>query len=91
MLLRLIPFATIIIIIEEIIPLIVLYAPFILPSTCILPSQRERIQSKKRVKQRAYAVSMRETFEELYKLGEPRASTNEKNLLRGPVLAAMSG
>ncbi|KAJ7124905.1 hypothetical protein C8R44DRAFT_781756 [Mycena epipterygia] len=43
---RLVPFVLTALILEEIIPLIVLYAPSMLPSTCILPSQRERIQDK---------------------------------------------
>lgn len=43
---RLVPFLLIVLIIEEIIPLIVMYVPGILPSTCILPSQMERIQMK---------------------------------------------
>jgi LETM1 and EF-hand domain-containing protein 1 len=42
----LVPFILIALILEEIIPLIVLYAPSMLPSTCILPSQRDRIQEK---------------------------------------------
>lgn len=41
-----------ILIIEEIIPLVVLYVPEILPSTCILPSQRERIDSQRHERQR---------------------------------------
>jgi len=45
---RLIPFLLIVLIIEEIVPLIALYAPGMLPSTCILPSQRQRIQEKRR-------------------------------------------
>ncbi|KAJ7078912.1 hypothetical protein B0H15DRAFT_859709 [Mycena belliarum] len=43
---RLVPFVLTALILEEIIPLIVLYAPSMLPSTCILPSQRDRIQEK---------------------------------------------
>ncbi|KAG9051352.1 hypothetical protein FS837_008447 [Tulasnella sp. UAMH 9824] len=43
---KLVPFLLIVLIIEEIIPLIVMYAPGILPSTCILPSQLERIHTK---------------------------------------------
>ena len=49
---RLVPFVLTIVIIEEIIPLIVLYAPGLLPSTCVLPSQRERILTKRHEKQR---------------------------------------
>ncbi|KAJ7647494.1 hypothetical protein FB45DRAFT_782268 [Roridomyces roridus] len=43
---KLVPFVLIALILEEIIPLIVLWAPGILPSTCILPSQRQRIHEK---------------------------------------------
>lgn len=43
---KLVPFLLIVLIIEEIIPLIVMYVPGVLPSTCILPSQIERIQMK---------------------------------------------
>lgn len=49
---RLVPFVLTIVIVEEIIPLIVLYAPGLLPSTCILPSQRDRILTKRHEKQR---------------------------------------
>ncbi|KAG8900967.1 Superkiller protein 3, partial [Tulasnella sp. 403] len=43
---KLVPFLLIVLVIEEIIPLVVLYAPGILPSTCVLPSQLERIKNK---------------------------------------------
>lgn len=52
----------IVIILEEIIPLIVIYAPGMLPSTCILHSQRERIELKRRQKQRVFAEAMEEEF-----------------------------
>ncbi|KAJ6593706.1 hypothetical protein B0H19DRAFT_1091728 [Mycena capillaripes] len=41
---RLVPFVLIAVVLEEIIPLIAIWAPELLPSTCILPSQRERIR-----------------------------------------------
>lgn len=41
---RLVPFVSIIVILEEILPLVILYAPFLLPSTCKLPSQARRIE-----------------------------------------------
>lgn len=47
---RLVPFVLILIVIEEILPLIVIYAPFMLPSTTILPSQAERIYNKREEK-----------------------------------------
>ncbi|KAG8934139.1 hypothetical protein FRC02_010516 [Tulasnella sp. 418] len=43
---KLVPFILILLILEEILPLVVLYMPGLLPSTCILPSQLERIESK---------------------------------------------
>ncbi|KAJ1304707.1 hypothetical protein OPQ81_005846 [Rhizoctonia solani] len=44
---KLIPFLLILLILEEALPLVVLYAPFLLPSTCILPNQRARILWKR--------------------------------------------
>ncbi|KAL5485003.1 hypothetical protein ACEPAI_7645 [Sanghuangporus weigelae] len=53
---KLVPFLVIVLIVEELIPLIVLYVPGMLPSTCVLPSQRERIEARRHEKQRgAYA------------------------------------
>lgn len=46
-LVKLVPFLLILLIVEEALPLVVLYAPFLLPSTCILPSQRARILWKR--------------------------------------------
>jgi len=42
---RLVPFLSIALILEEALPLVVIYAPFLLPSTCKLPSQQRRIDS----------------------------------------------
>lgn len=42
---RLVPFLSIVLIMEEALPLVVIYAPFLLPSTCKLPSQQRRIDS----------------------------------------------
>jgi LETM1 and EF-hand domain-containing protein 1, mitochondrial len=55
---RLVPFVLILVILEEILPLVVIYAPFMLPSTTILPSQAERIfkkQEEKRIEALAQA------------------------------------
>jgi LETM1 and EF-hand domain-containing protein 1 len=67
--LRLVPFVAIVLILEEVIPLIVLYAPGMLPSTCILASQRARIDAKRREKQRVYAETMRDAFLDARKAG----------------------
>ena len=53
------PFVMIVLVIEEIIPLIVLYVPGMLPSTCVLPSQRERIEKKRREKQETISHAMK--------------------------------
>jgi LETM1 and EF-hand domain-containing protein 1, mitochondrial len=58
-----------VIVLEEVVPLIALYAPGMLPSTCILTSQRERIEAKRYEKQRAYAAEMRDAFLEVRKAG----------------------
>ena len=67
--LRLVPFVAIVLVLEEVIPLIVLYAPGMLPSTCILASQRERIEAKRYEKQRAYAIEMRDAFSKVREAG----------------------
>jgi LETM1 and EF-hand domain-containing protein 1 len=59
----------IVLVLEEVIPLIVLYAPGMLPSTCILASQRARIDANRREKQRAYAETMRDAFLDARKAG----------------------
>jgi LETM1 and EF-hand domain-containing protein 1 len=58
-----------VLVLEEVIPLIVLYAPGMLPSTCLLASQRERIETKRYEKQRAYAEEMRDALLEVRKAG----------------------
>ncbi len=81
----------IIIVIEEIIPLVVLYTPFLLPSTCILPSQKERIDGKKRVKQQEYATSMVSVFEEIFHKGQADPSVSVQSLLDGLGLVSVNG
>ncbi|TFY59212.1 hypothetical protein EVG20_g7874 [Dentipellis fragilis] len=66
---KMIPFVLIVLVVEEIIPLIAIYAPFMLPSTCIMPSQWERIDGKRREKQLAFAESLRDEFATLRKAG----------------------
>jgi LETM1 and EF-hand domain-containing protein 1, mitochondrial len=62
--LKLVPFVMIALVLEEIIPLLVLYAPFMLPSTCVLPSQAERIQRKHREGQLTFSV-LRDHFDQI--------------------------
>lgn len=50
---RLVPFLLILLILEELLPLVVMYYPAMLPSTCVMPSQLEKMRSnqlKKRIK-----------------------------------------
>lgn len=42
---------------EEVIPLIAIYVPAMLPSTCILPSQRARIEEKRAEKALAFQAT----------------------------------
>lgn len=48
---RLVPFALIVLVLEEAVPFLVLYVPSLLPSTCILPSQKQRLAQKRAVRQ----------------------------------------
>jgi len=67
---KLIPFLLIALILEEIIPLIALYAPFVLPSTCVLPSQQARIDEKASERAMIAAANSRHILAGLTKQGE---------------------
>lgn len=57
----------VVIVMEELIPFIALYAPRMLPSTCILPGQRDRINSKACNNQLLALTANRQIFELLLK------------------------
>jgi LETM1 and EF-hand domain-containing protein 1 len=57
-------------ILEEALPFIVLYAPGLLPSTCLLPSQRQRIEAKRRTKQMAHMASAKAELQRLTAQGQ---------------------
>ena len=78
---RVIPFIFIALLLEEVIPLIAIYAPFMLPSTCILPSQRARIEARKTEKAIAFANNYQPLFAQL-KLKEGPAGDFSVNLLK---------
>ncbi|CCM00697.1 uncharacterized protein FIBRA_02736 [Fibroporia radiculosa] len=80
-----------IIIIEEIIPLVVLYAPFVLPSTCLLPSQKERIDAKRREKQRLRVLASKPLFDRLRARMLASPATPVAALLDQPTLVALNG
>lgn len=65
------PFLLIALVLEEIIPLIAIYAPFMLPSTCILPSQRERIETKRAEKAKAFTSQYYNIYAELKRAENP--------------------
>lgn len=69
----------------------VMYAPFILPSTCILPSQKERIENKKREKRAAYAAEMAPAFEEVRRRALADPAANARALLAGQGMDAIGG
>ncbi|KZP34289.1 hypothetical protein FIBSPDRAFT_880852 [Athelia psychrophila] len=54
--LKLIPFLLVVITVEELIPLIAIYAPFMLPSTTIFPSQLKRMEDKALAKQLTFTA-----------------------------------
>ena len=60
----------IVIVAEELVPFIALYAPRMLPSTCVLPGQRDRIVSRARTKQLAALFTHRGVFETIGKEGK---------------------
>ncbi|KAJ3793542.1 hypothetical protein GGU11DRAFT_395577 [Lentinula aff. detonsa] len=59
---KLIPFILMAIVVEELIPIAAIYAPFMLPSTCILPGQQSRIEEKKTQKAIASALQAQTIF-----------------------------
>ncbi|PFH51987.1 hypothetical protein AMATHDRAFT_74497 [Amanita thiersii Skay4041] len=65
---KVVPFIFIALLLEEVIPLIAIYAPSMLPSTCILPSQRIRIEEKKTEKAIAYSATYKSLFTQLKSL-----------------------
>ena len=88
---RVIPFVVIALLLEEVIPIIAIYAPSLLPSTCILPSQQERIQQKKSKKAFAFAVNYSLLFSQLKSMESPEnyLPINTIRILNAPL--AISG
>lgn len=52
--------------VEELLPLMVIYTPFMLPSTCILPSQRTKIRQRFELKRSTAMDSLRTTLSALH-------------------------
>lgn len=53
-------FLLILVTVEELLPLMVIYTPFLLPSTCILPSQRLKIRKRFELKREECIKSLRQ-------------------------------
>ncbi|KZT41439.1 hypothetical protein SISSUDRAFT_1031171 [Sistotremastrum suecicum HHB10207 ss-3] len=68
---KLIPFVLVLLILEEALPFFVLYAPFLLPSTCLLVSQRLRIAEQGAKKRLEY---VRANYEILRPLADASSS-----------------
>ncbi|KAH9940521.1 uncharacterized protein BXZ73DRAFT_98951 [Epithele typhae] len=89
--LKLIPFLLIVAIAEEVIPLVVLYAPFLLPSTCLLPSQRERISNKRREKQKTFLETMKPMFQGVHNQALANSALSVDVLLDSTATLSYSG
>ncbi|KAG1878214.1 hypothetical protein F4604DRAFT_1755921 [Suillus subluteus] len=68
--LKLIPFVIVVVVMEELIPFIALYVPRMLPSTCVLPGQRDRISAKARNNQQSVLAGNWRLFDLLRKESE---------------------
>ncbi|KAL0580330.1 hypothetical protein V5O48_001667 [Marasmius crinis-equi] len=84
---KVVPFLIIAVLLEEVVPIIALYAPFMLPSTCLLPSQRERIEGKKSLKALSTISTERPMF--LALKAESQDGKLPLSALRHPGSAAM--
>ncbi|KAH7913185.1 hypothetical protein BJ138DRAFT_1059668 [Hygrophoropsis aurantiaca] len=89
--LKLIPFVIIVLVAEEIIPFIALYVPKMLPSTCILPGQRDRIAAKTAEKQSAAISAHPRVFEALKKEGQTQGFVPLRNVDNPAALCGMLG
>lgn len=76
---RLVPFLVIVLVAEELIPFVALYAPRMLPSTCVLPGQRDRIVSRARNQQLTALFTHRGVFEAISKEGKQSGFVPVKN------------
>lgn len=65
---------------EELVPFIALYAPRMLPSTCVLPGQRDRIVARASNQQLTALFSHRGVFEAIYKEGGQSGFVPVKNV-----------
>lgn len=73
------------------IPLIAIYAPSLLPSTCILPSQRARIEEKKTEKALAFSTIYKPLFAQLRGLEDSTGQLSPESLRQSPAPEAVCG
>ncbi|KAF8557951.1 hypothetical protein OG21DRAFT_1456332 [Imleria badia] len=78
--LKLVPFLVIVTIAEELVPFVALYAPRMLPSTCVLPGQRDRIVSRARNQQLTALFGHRGVFETISKDGKRSGFVTVQNV-----------
>ncbi|KAF9047288.1 hypothetical protein BJ165DRAFT_1082310 [Panaeolus papilionaceus] len=88
---KVVPFLIIALILEEVIPLIAIYAPFMLPSTCILPSQRERIEAKRAEKARTFKDQYKHVYAALRRAEAPQGFISLSNLSLSGAPTAVCG
>ncbi|PPQ99721.1 hypothetical protein CVT24_009704 [Panaeolus cyanescens] len=88
---KVIPFLIIALLLEEVIPLIAIYAPFMLPSTCILPSQLERIEAKRAEKTLAFKTQYKHVYAALRRAENPRGFIPLANLSLSGAPTAVCG
>ncbi|TFK44591.1 hypothetical protein BDQ12DRAFT_673250 [Crucibulum laeve] len=88
---KVIPFLIIALLLEEVIPLIAIYAPFMLPSTCILPSQQARIEEKKTEKALKSSSVNQALFARLKKKEDPKGHLSLDALRVNGASSAMCG
>ncbi|KAF8512398.1 hypothetical protein JB92DRAFT_2928308 [Gautieria morchelliformis] len=92
-LVKLLPFVLTIVVLEEALPFVVLYLPGLLPSTCLLPSQHERIEAKRREKQVAHVTIAKLELERLksQRQHDTFVEGNGLESLNGELTRAVSG
>ncbi|WFD34414.1 hypothetical protein MCUN1_001255 [Malassezia cuniculi] len=83
-------FLLILVTIEELLPLMVIYTPFLLPSTCILPSQRTSIMKHFEVKRKAAVVELRRHVDEDHDFDVPVIERTDEPDLAGATLAQVA-
>ncbi|KAG9316453.1 hypothetical protein JVU11DRAFT_2487 [Chiua virens] len=89
--LKLLPFVLIVLVAEELIPFVALYAPRMLPSTCVLPGQRDRIVSRARNRQLNALFSHRGVFEAISKEGKQSGFVPVKHIGNPGAMCSMLG